>query len=288
MSQENGTSPANSSADALLASIQPMGLRDILVITFVLYRDYFRLFISICAIFFVIISGLDMLEIVLLNFFASDNQWNIVIAINIIAGLVALVVTYFIMGGLVLGSAQTYLGKSSTVLAVFGQSKRRFFPFIGCVLLVSFAVWILAITIIGFPVAIFLGIRWMFCVFAVLIEENSVINSLKRSSELVKGSWWRVFGVMLVISILSIFAHIILLFPFLFILGFTESLSGDGNILDFFQGIFNPELPFQGGLGTYMILSSINNFLTSFIWSIALIGLTVLYFDMRIRKRSEI
>ncbi len=44
---------------------------------------------------------------------------------------------------------------------------------------------------------IYLGIVWAFAIYAVVLENCSVFESLKYSQSLVKGRWWPVFGSML-------------------------------------------------------------------------------------------
>jgi hypothetical protein len=56
---------------------------------------------------------------------------------------------------------------------------------------------------------IYLGTVWAFAVFAVVLENCSVFESLKYSKNLVKGRWWPVFGSMLA-SILIILPGIII------------------------------------------------------------------------------
>jgi Membrane domain of glycerophosphoryl diester phosphodiesterase len=45
---------------------------------------------------------------------------------------------------------------------------------------------------------IYLSVRWVFVIYAIILQDHSAIDGLKYSSELVKGRWWQVFGSMLV------------------------------------------------------------------------------------------
>ena len=52
------------------------------------------------------------------------------------------------------------------------------------------------------PVAVWLGIKWSFALHAVVLEGRGVYTAFGRSGELVRGSWLRVFGIIMMIAIL--------------------------------------------------------------------------------------
>ena len=47
------------------------------------------------------------------------------------------------------------------------------------------------------------AVRWGFYIEVILLENLSVTNALRRSSELVRGAWWQVFGTFVLILISS-------------------------------------------------------------------------------------
>jgi len=55
-------------------------------------------------------------------------------------------------------------------------------------------VLVLTITVVGIPVAIHRFIRWSLFAEACMLDELPATESLRRSSQLVKGHWWRTFG----------------------------------------------------------------------------------------------
>ncbi len=55
-------------------------------------------------------------------------------------------------------------------------------------------VLLLTITVIGIPFAIHRFIRWSLFAQACMLDDLPATESLRRSSELVKGQWWRTFG----------------------------------------------------------------------------------------------
>jgi hypothetical protein len=63
---------------------------------------------------------------------------------------------------------------------------------------------LLTITVVGIPFAIHRFVRWSLFAEACMLEDLSATDSLRRSSELVKGSWWRTFGFTALVDALAI------------------------------------------------------------------------------------
>ena len=192
----------------------------------------------------------------------------------------------FVIGGLVFGSAQAFLGKRITAGTAFKQTKRRFWPYLGSNLLYALVVGLLTITLLGIPFAVFFGFRWIFCSLAAVFEEKSAVRALKRSSELVKGGWWRIFGMMIGVILLVFFVQSILQFSLLFVLGLSQAMGGDGDLVEMLRQMFIP----QRTTWEELIASSIRYFvslaITSLMLPIGIIGATLIYFDRRIRKEG--
>jgi len=102
------------------------------------------------------------------------------------------------------------------------------------------------IAIPGLPAAIYLGIIWAFSLQAALFEGCGPTAALSRSAALVKGSWWRVLGIFLLLQLI---------------------LMG----INFVARI----IPFVGGLISMFVSLPIGA-----------IGLTLIYFDQRVRKEG--
>ena len=266
------------------ASLQPMGFTDILDTVFSLYQNHSRLLLGICTVYFVLTLGINLLTGISTFFFESSGLQGMAIAIGLVDVGITIVVALFSVGALLFAGAQAYLGKQITAGAAFGQVTRRFGSYLGSSLLMMLIIGLLAITIIGIPFAIYFGTRWSFYGQAVMIEETSATNALKRSRELVRGSWWRVFGIMLAIFLLSFMIETVLQFFLLFAFGFTEVISADDGLLEMFRRVVTPELTAWDGLAAYVIHSLVNNAVASLILPLTPIGITLLYFDQRIRK----
>ena len=63
---------------------------------------------------------------------------------------------------------------------------------------------LLTITVVGIPFAIHRFIRWSLFAEACMLDDLSATESLRRSSELVRGRWWRTFGFTALVDVLAI------------------------------------------------------------------------------------
>lgn len=89
----------------------------------------------------------------------------------------------------------------------FGRAYQNVLPrlpgVLGTALLSFVLVALCAITIIGIPFAIYLLVRWAFFPQVAIIEDIYGRDALSRSAELVRGSWWRVLGILIVLWLLG-------------------------------------------------------------------------------------
>ncbi len=276
----------NNSETVARTSIQPMGFMDILDAVFSIYRNHFRLILSICVVYFVLALGVNLFIDISTFFVGSSSGGNITIMIGPVAAWITTIVGLFPIGALLFAGAHIYLGREITAGAAFRRVTYRFLSYLGGFLLWILVVGLLAITIVGIPFAIYFVARWGFYAQAVLIEGASATRALKRSSELVKGTWWRVFGIMLAIFLIAFMIQTVLQFSLLFAFGFTEVISGEGGPQEMFERMFSPKLTAWDDLIAYVIHSCINVFVSSLMLPLVPIGITLLYFDLRIRKEG--
>ncbi|MEV7142166.1 glycerophosphoryl diester phosphodiesterase membrane domain-containing protein [Streptomyces tauricus] len=126
-------------------------------------------------------------------------------------------------------------------------------------------------------VVLWLMIRFSLASPALMLEKQSVWKSLNRSAKLVRGAWWRVFGIQLLATIIANIVASIIVIPFTFL---ASALSGDGigSLLD--SG--------TGDLGwTFLIVSGIGSVIGSMLTFPITAGVTVLlYIDQRIRREA--
>ena len=274
-------------------TLQPMGFTDILDGTFSLYRNHFKLFVSIAAVYHIVRFGSDLLS----TFFLSPLPQFIGSVLN----LFDYFVSCFVLAGLTYASMQTYLGRQVTLQAALQRVLHRFLPcfygwlfvFLVIVLLTAligmffrFSIgfgFILALTLSLF--AIYFLIRWLFYGMFILFEGSTVGTALRRSTELVEGTWWRVFGITVAIYSISLMIALVLLATCFFLVILTGIID-EAPFLEMISRMLSPPVSEMGWL-SYVILRfmvrSVFTFTTLPIWAI---GPTLLYFDLRIRKEG--
>ncbi len=120
------------------------------------------------------------------------------------------------------------------------------------------------LTLVGIVIAVWLGVRWFCAAHAVVIEGKGPIAGLGRSWSLVTGSWWRVFGIGLVVAIVVIGAAIVISIP----LGVITALAA------------------LGGVGAAVLTGLTTAVATAIVTPFAYIAGTLLYFDLRVRKEG--
>ncbi|WP_405872160.1 MULTISPECIES: hypothetical protein [unclassified Streptomyces] len=126
-------------------------------------------------------------------------------------------------------------------------------------------------------VALWLMIRFSLASPALMLEKQGVVKSMSRSVKLVRGSWWRVFGIQLLAGIIANIVSAIVVIPFTFL---AAAFSGDG-----ITGFFNSG---GGDLGwTFLIISGVGSVIGSMITFPINAGVSVLlYIDQRIRREA--
>ncbi len=265
-------------------SLQPMSFTDILDGMFSFYRSHFRLFFAIAAVYLVLGFAIDIITVYLIQTTPSAGIRIMVMGLSL---LCTSLVSIFLAAGMSYASALVYLNREIVPGAALQHSWRRFWTYLGSGILWALVVGGLFITIIGIPFAIYFSIRWGFYLLPVLFEGSTARNALRRSTELVKNSWWRVFGIMLSISLIT--------FMILFILetsaGFLLSLVGIAETeasedpLDMIRRLFFPTAS-EIGWFSYAIRRFVAMIIATLIMPLSPIGSTLLYFDLRIRKEA--
>ena len=137
-----------------------------------------------------------------------------------------------------------------------------------------------ALTALGFLagalVAVWLMVRFSLASPALMLEKQGIKKAMGRSTKLVNGSWWRVFGIQLLATVIANIVASIIVIPFTLL---AATLSGDG-VSGFLEG--------GGDLGwTFLVVSGVGSVIGSMITFPITAGVTVLlYIDQRIRREA--
>jgi hypothetical protein len=270
---------------------RPMPLPELLDELFRLYRRHFSLIVGVALI--VVLPGLlwtlitgtyKLTSSSFANLFTSSGsltptfnstQFSNLFGLLAIGGIGGLILLPFTVGAVYRAVTDVALGRTVTVGGVLRETLAKYFQLLGLVgifYLLSIA-WvfteIIGLVLLVIPalivlaVAIYLGVRWLLAVAAMMAEDIGPINGMRRGWNLVGGMWWRTFGIVIVLAILQIVINLALGLLVTIIL--SVGLSGDLR------------------LAVSAIASTLLGAVVSPIFTI---GLVLLYFDLRVRKEG--
>ncbi|WP_370739437.1 DUF7544 domain-containing protein [Streptomyces fradiae] len=125
--------------------------------------------------------------------------------------------------------------------------------------------------------AVWLWIRFSLAAPALMLERQGVIASLRRSAKLVRGAWWRVFGIQLLTLVLLVFVAAVIEIP----TSLIAVVVGGESATDWMAG----ETAETGWL--FLIVLGIGAVISSTITFPISAGVTaLLYMDQRIRREA--
>lgn len=196
-------------------------------------------------------------------------------------------------GLVVVAISQAVLNKKIGAAEVFDRSKKRIWGLLGVSLLPSLLIgaiifvlflligvliaasgspeslWLLLLFIPAVIIfSLVIMIRWLLAPAVLILEERKVFASLKRSWQLTKGSFWRLFGIYLLTSIIaSLIAGLI---------------SG---VLGIITGLLFPQaydVSFGALVGTLLV--QVVSYTLTIAFTVAVIS--ILYIDIRMRREA--
>ncbi|MEU1281117.1 hypothetical protein [Streptomyces sp. NPDC005805] len=143
--------------------------------------------------------------------------------------------------------------------------------------------WLFFVGLLGMlatgPLAIWLWVRFSFAPAVAVIEGRGAVDSLKRSAQLVRGAWWRVFGISLLAYLIAMVAAYLIQLPFQMLSLVPGPLSATG---DSFDG---------GAFAVFMVVMMVIMMLAALVSQILTAAfpqlvLGLLYMDARFRKEN--
>jgi hypothetical protein len=201
---------------------------------------------------------------------------------NTLGSLVTLVLIPFSLGAVYQAASDAIRGEPVAVGRVLGGTAARYWPLWGLALLfvlvlVAFVIaWALFVFVTGVfgalvgwiifvPLGFWVAVRLIISVPALLVERIGPVQAIRRSWELVRGSWWRSFGILVVTLILELVLYLIFL---AFFQALTAIIPGVGDDLR----------SALSAIGTTLV--------SALIGPLVAIVVTLLYFDLRVRTEG--
>ncbi len=277
--------------------LRPMTVGDILDEAISLYRKNFVLFIGIVAVVSVPLLFVQILNSIVtlinnpllidpnafdprdLNDFQS--AFGSIFLVGVVGGCVFVVITLITnalqTAALASAISERYLGHELTIRQAYRRSWRVWKSLVGASL-IQFIVYLPVALLfivpcigwVGAPIVfVALLVRWLFHAQAIALENLSAADGLRRSWQLVTGMSWRVLGIALMAGLMVFIAQFIVAFAIQAGLGLviTTTTTTTRIIASVIENVF---------------ISLLNLLLTP----IMLTVLTLLYYDLRIRKEG--
>jgi Membrane domain of glycerophosphoryl diester phosphodiesterase len=205
----------------------------------------------------------------------NSQQFSNLAGAYTLAALALLVLSPITVGAVTRAVTDVALGRPASIGSVLRETVTRYFPLLGFIAIAFglFVVWVIAfviglalIVLPGLAVlcgGVYFAVRWSMSVPAMMAEDIGPIKGMSRSWNLVKGQWWRSFGVILIVLIMRFIIGIALGFMYGLIVGAVT--TGDVRLA-------------VVAVGTTILSALISPIVT--------IALVLLYFDLRVRKEG--
>jgi hypothetical protein len=168
---------------------------------------------------------------------------------------------YVLQGMVVKVTVAGFNGKAMGLGAAFAAGIRLFLPLLGVGILVGLGTFLGAILLI--VPGIILAVMWSVATAAVVVENRGVTESMQRSRELTKGHRWSIFGLAVILFVVSMIIGLLV--------GGVGAATGGG----FMTGSVN--------MGLNMATTAISNILTSVVGAA---GVAALYYELRSIKEG--
>ncbi|MDA1347634.1 MAG: zinc-ribbon domain-containing protein [Chloroflexi bacterium] len=189
----------------------------------------------------------------LLSFAVDGLAEGLLSLLSILLGIVS-------AGASIVCTCRVITGQSADVAVCYSRALNFLARLFVASLLIFLALAVsvlLMLVIVGIPLFFYLVVAWFFTPHVIILERLSAVDALRRSRDLVRGSWWRVFGIGIGF-VLLIFAVLI---PAIIVAGIVT--------------IASPAL----GTVTFVVAGAL-------VAPIVSIGSTLVYIDLRVRKEG--
>jgi hypothetical protein len=214
--------------------------------------------------------------------------------------LVALVASLVLTGILTVVVSRAVLGQQISTRAAWDQARPRIPALLGVtvlVLLIIVGIAVLALApgvllavasapaavvaiafVLGGLVlaglAVYLYTAFALAPPAIVLERQPVVASLRRSRELVRGAWWRTFGILVLVNVIAQVINNILNIPFLVITMVVAYFAGDGSGLNIYEIV-------------PLLITSVGTIVASAVtWPFTAVSTALLYVDRRMRREA--
>ncbi|MBA3716607.1 MAG: hypothetical protein H0W87_00045 [Actinobacteria bacterium] len=208
----------------------------ILRTAFRLYRTHRRLFLGLGAIFLPIGALFTGIEALLFEHLLglsglSGSRSGIGDVLGAgIGGLGALIAAAIVVSATAVALSKLSQGEVPQVRDVYRAVWARFWLLVSAVLRAGVTVIVLALTLVGTPVAVERAVRWAFVAQVCMLGDQPPSTPLRESAQITRSSWWRTFALTSVMNFPVVVLALVIGSVFLFLVSsaplyFVELIS---------------------------------------------------------------
>jgi hypothetical protein len=247
----------------MVTMLRPLSTSELLDRTFFLYRKHFVLFVGIAAI--------PQIAVLAVQLGGAAIGLGGSIAATLLGSLIGLVMNAFALVAshvaTVMAVSDVHLERPTSIGAAFGAIKGRLLGIMGIMALVGLGVGV-GLLLLVIP-GIYLALTWSLAIPVAVLEGTGLNGTVSRSATLTKGDRLRILVIYVLLAFLEWVVMLIIQFPLLTLVALL--------------GLHDPA-KIQGWT---TIFSSIGAFIsTSLVAPLLTIGLTLIYYDERVRKEG--
>lgn len=199
--------------------LRPLQLGEILDGAFTIMRRYWQPVFGLTAAI-IAVTGVVSFLLALLTRDSTAGG----VAAGVINALLDVIGSVLVEAVVVAITASAVLGRPVTagevVARIRGQARTLSLLAVTLLLVISLASLLLIIP------GIYLGVALTPAVAVCLLERTGVRQAMRRSWQLSRGSWWRMFGILLLAAIIMLVASFIISLPFEVVLGVGALTTG--------------------------------------------------------------
>ncbi len=214
------------------------------------------------------------------------------------ASLVSMIATLFTASVVTVVISRSVLGRPTTLSDSWADARPRVLPLLGLTVLVSLIMAAImavgvgpglllgseagaALAFLGFAAAcvvmLWLNVSFALAAPALMLERQSIVAALRRSAKLVRGAWWRTFGILALTYLLTFLLTFLVSIPFSII-----AVIADGTEV---SDLFSSTAPSFGW--PFLIVTGIGEVIVStLIYPFVAGVMALLYMDQRIRREA--
>ncbi len=247
----------------MVTVLRPLSTSELLDRTFHLYRNNFVVFLGIMAIPQLIVLAIQLVGSGL-ELGGSVISGALLTIIGALASFIAIEVS---QAATVMAVSDVHLDRPVSIGSAFSASRGSIGRVVWISFVVGLAIGVAAIFLI-IP-GIYVALMWSMAIPVTLLEGGGLGTSTDRSKFLTKGSFGRIFVIFLLVGVLALVISLILQTVLIMIAGVIS------------RG--NPTSLLALGHAMQAIASFLS---TSLVGSLGTIALTLVYYDLRVRKEG--